>query len=226
MSHPPHARKGPAPLRSMRTNVYIDGFNLYYGCLKGTPYRWLDLRALCRALLPRDAIGRIRYFTARIRPRAGDPHGDVHQDIYLRALRTLPEVSIHFGQFKSGIVRMPLAVPQRGGPATVEVIKTEEKGSDVNLATFLLVDAYENDCDLSVVITNDSDLVEPIRVVRHELARPVGIVNPHPPAKRSRDLLAIPPTFYKQIRRGGLARSLFPVTMKDARGIFHKPGNW
>jgi len=36
----------------MLTNVYVDGFNLYYGCLKGTPYKWLDLGALCQALLP------------------------------------------------------------------------------------------------------------------------------------------------------------------------------
>jgi len=48
----------------VRTNVYVDGFNLYYGCLKGTPYRWLDLDAFCHRLLPRDRIHRIRYFTA------------------------------------------------------------------------------------------------------------------------------------------------------------------
>lgn len=177
-------------------------------------------------LLPKDNIGRIRYFTARIQPRPNDPHGHVNQGFYLRALGTLPEVSIHYGQFKSGVTRMPLATPSPGGPSTIEVIKTEEKGSDVNLATFLLVDAYQDDCDLSVVISNDSDLVEPIRVVRHDLNRPVGIINPHPPAKRSRDLLTIPPTFYKQIRRGGLARSLFPPTLTDAQGTFHKPANW
>jgi hypothetical protein len=50
----------------MRTNVYVDGFNLYYGCLKGTPYRWLDLEALCSRLLPTNSIHRIRYFTARV----------------------------------------------------------------------------------------------------------------------------------------------------------------
>jgi hypothetical protein len=48
----------------LQTNVYIDGFNLYYGCLKGTPYKWLDLDALCRRLLPKHRLGRIRYFTA------------------------------------------------------------------------------------------------------------------------------------------------------------------
>lgn len=226
MSHPPRGETQGAGRRTSRTNVYVDGFNLYYGCLKGTPYRWLDLRALTEVLLPRDHIGRIRYFTARIQARPTDPHGHVHQHIYLRALGTLPEVTVHLGQFKSGIVRMPLANPQPAGPSTVEVIKTEEKGSDVNLATFLLLDAFEDDCDVSVVISNDSDLAEPIRVVRHDLERPVGIINPHPPTRRSRDLLAIQPTFYKQIRRGGLTRSQFPSTLTDAHGTFHKPLNW
>ncbi len=48
----------------MRMNVYVDAFNLYYGAVKDTPYRWLDLDALCRRLFPRDEINRIRYFTA------------------------------------------------------------------------------------------------------------------------------------------------------------------
>lgn len=56
----------------MIANVYIDGFNLYYGCLKGTAYKWLDLEALAKRLLPKDEINRIRYFTAKVDGRAGD----------------------------------------------------------------------------------------------------------------------------------------------------------
>ncbi len=59
----------------MVTNVYVDGFNLYYGCLKGSPYKWLDVKALRQVLLPRDTIGTIRYFTARIDARPQDPDG-------------------------------------------------------------------------------------------------------------------------------------------------------
>ena len=66
------------------------------------------------------------------------------------------------------------------GPRTVEVIKTQEKGSDVNLATFLLLDAFRQESDIAVVISNDSDLKEPIRVLIEELGVPVGLVNPHP----------------------------------------------
>jgi len=122
----------------LRTNVYVDGFNLCYGCLKGTPYKWLDLDAMCRRLLPKHELSRIRYFTAIISARPLDPSGPVRQQAYLRALATMPHVSIHLGHFLTSHVRMPLAVPPARGPRTVEVIKTEEKGSDVNLATYLL----------------------------------------------------------------------------------------
>jgi hypothetical protein len=50
----------------MRTNMYVDAFNLFYGRLKGSPYKWLDLDALARRLLPEHEIHRIRYFTARV----------------------------------------------------------------------------------------------------------------------------------------------------------------
>ena len=124
------------------TNVYIDGFNLYFGALKGTPYKWLDLDALCRRLLPKHQIGRIRYFTAIVSARSNDPSGPDRQWIYLRALETKPNISVRFGEFLTSRVWMPLVAPQPGGPRFAQVIKTEEKGSDVNLATYLLADAF------------------------------------------------------------------------------------
>lgn len=130
------------------TNVYVDAFNLYYGCLKETPYRWLDLGALCTQLLPRDQINRIRYFTAALSVRPDDRQ---RQQIYLRALETVPGLSIHYGHFLSHVVRMPLANPPSRGPRTVAVVKTEEKSSDVNLATLLLLDAFRRECDVAVV---------------------------------------------------------------------------
>jgi hypothetical protein len=79
----------------MKSNVYVDAFNLYYGSLKGTPYRWLDLRALFAKVFPRNEINRIRYFTAIVESRPSDLRRPAHQDAYLRALRTIPNLSIH-----------------------------------------------------------------------------------------------------------------------------------
>jgi uncharacterized LabA/DUF88 family protein len=206
-----------------RTNVYIDAFNLYYGCLKGTPYRWLDLEAFCQLLLPRDNIQRIKYFTARISARPNDPGKPTRQQTYLRALGTLPRVSIVYGHYLSHVVRMPLANPQAGGPRFAEVIKTEEKGSDVNLATHLLHDAWRDDYDAAVVITNDSDLVEPIRIVKKDLGKTVGMLNPQ---KHPSNELRKHCDFIKQIRTSALARSQFAPVLLDATGQFHKPATW
>ncbi len=208
-----------------KTNVYVDGFNLYYGCLRATPYRWLDLEAFSSILLPQDDIKRIRYFTARVKARPGSPGVDSRQLAYLRAIGTLPKVSVHFGHFLSHSVRMPVAAPQVNGPKTVEVIKTEEKGSDVNLAAYLLMDAFEKDCDTAVVISNDGDLKEPLRMARDLLRVKVGVVNPHIDGNRSK-ALAQYADFYKVVRKTALARAQFPPEMTDDRGIFHKPPSW
>ncbi len=83
----------------MRTRVYVDGFNLYYGALKGTPYKWLDLVKLAYQLLPPGySVTKLKYFTARVSgiPDAGAP---ARQQAYLSALATLPEVEVIRGLF-------------------------------------------------------------------------------------------------------------------------------
>lgn len=71
----------------MRTAVYIDGFNLFYGALKGSEYKWLDLRKLCEIVLPKDfKINQIKYFTANVKERSNNPGALDRQSTYLRAL--------------------------------------------------------------------------------------------------------------------------------------------
>jgi NYN domain len=208
----------------MLTNVYVDGFNLYYGLLRGTPYKWLDLEALCRRMLPGHEVQRIRYCTAHISVRPDEIDAASRQQAYLRAIDTYPNVSIHLGHFLTKIVRMPLAAPVPGGPKTVEVIKTEEKGSDVNLATYLMADAFRSDAEAFVLISNDSDLMEPLRMVRHELNKVVGLLNPQ--ARQSRALLRCKPTFVKQIRRGVASVSQLPRELHDKHGAIVRPMEW
>lgn len=207
-----------------RTSVYIDAFNLYFGALKGTPHRWLDVLAMCQAYLPGNDIISIKYFTAKVSARPNDLQQPVRQQAYLRALATIPCVEIIYGHYLSHVVRARLATPPAHGPATVEIIKTEEKGSDVNLATHLIHDAHLNRFDIAVVVSNDSDLLAPIKLVRQDLGKQVGILNPqkHP----SRALL--PHTdFLKQIRGAALAASQFPAQLVDADGhVIHIPAGW
>jgi hypothetical protein len=100
----------------MKTNIYIDGFNLYYGCVKGTPYKWLDVAKMCRLLLPKDNIRRIKYFTAEVKPRPHDPDQPLRQRTFLRALQTIPNLEIVLGTFLSHEVTMPRS-PRSGLPS-------------------------------------------------------------------------------------------------------------
>jgi uncharacterized LabA/DUF88 family protein len=207
----------------MDTFIYVDGFNLYYGAVKDTPYKWLDISKLCNLLLPKSNIVKIKYFTARISSRPDDPSKPTRQQIYLRALETIPNLEIIFGSFLTKNVSLPLATstPQKMRFATV--IRTEEKGSDVNLAVHMVDDGYKGLYDSAVMITNDSDLVETIRIVRNELGKSVGILNPQ---KYPSKILIRHASFIKQIRSGVLQASQFPLTISDKKGTFNKPKSW
>jgi hypothetical protein len=101
--------KSHRPPTTVRANVYVDGINLYYGCVKGTSFKWLDIAEVCRRLLPAHfQIHRIRYFTALVKPRPGDPQQQVRQQTFIRALQTLPNLSVHYGEFLQSNVRMQL----------------------------------------------------------------------------------------------------------------------
>jgi len=162
----------------MRTNIYVDGFNLYYGSLKSTAYKWLDLKSLFQTCLgPGNSIQKIKYYTAKISARPGNPHGPTKQDTYLRALKAhIPELDIILGHFIVKPVRMPLANPPMWGSKTVQVMKTEEKGSDVNLAVDLLNDAWMNKYECAVVVSNDGDLAGAMRLVKKQGKRIVVLV--------------------------------------------------
>lgn len=208
----------------MKTIVYVDGFNLYYGAVKGTPYKWLDILALCKFLLPKNQIIQIKYFTALVTARPNDPDQPNRQQLYLRALRTIPNLEIIYGHFLEHVITMPVAHPAPGTPKHVRVIKTEEKGSDVNIAAHLVNDGHKRRYEAAILISNDSDLVEPVKIVRHELKFPVGVLNPIP-NKPSHELRKFA-TFVKPIREGVLLASQFPSTLIDTVGTFYKPPSW
>lgn len=165
--HPPErfdagrkaAARRPLLFLSMNTVLYIDGFNLYYGCLRKTPHKWLNPVAMARHLLPGHAITAVRYFSANISARPGELDQPIRQQTYFRALRTLPGLTIQLGYFKAHAVAIKLVQPPPQGPTTSWVWRTDEKGSDVNLATQLLVDAFDDAFECAVVVTNDSDLL-------------------------------------------------------------------
>lgn len=211
----------------MKTNVYVDGFNFYYGGVKRTPHRWLDLGALCRASLPNDFVNRIRYFTALVKSDPSDPNRTVRQMVYLRALETVPNLSVHQGQFLKSTKRGMLVGPAIPGFGLVTVEVWEEKGSDVNIAAYLLADGFRGDYEQAVLISNDADLVEPIRLVRNDLNLPVGVLSPHRPSGKPSYHLQRVATFYRTVDRSLLSACHFPITLTDAEGrTIRKPATW
>jgi uncharacterized LabA/DUF88 family protein len=213
------------------TNVYIDGFNLYNGAVKNTPYKWLDLAALCQVLLPGHTIGRIRYFTAAIVGFPHDPQAPTRQEVYLRALRTIANLSVHkdgwFAAHPVLLPQFPLAIVYKNRPPqAVQVLRMEEKRTDVDLATCLLVDCFSNDFDEAVVISNDSDLVLPIEMVRTRFGKRIGVVNPHPRNRMSGHLQRAASYHLRTINRSVLANCQFPPTLTDANGTITKPATW
>jgi len=121
----------------------------------------------------------------------------------------------------------PLAYIKRDEPPIkVQVQKMEEKGSDVNLATYLLVDCFDNDFDEAVIISNDSDLALPIEMVTTKFGKVVRIINPHPKRKLSGDLIKVASSYMRTINKKVLADCQFPPTLTDSQGTFTKPAAW
>lgn len=212
-------------MRILRTYVYVDGLNLYYRALRGTPYKWLDLLALCKRILrPQNRILKVKYFTTRIQPTSREPLQNRRQDIYLQALRKHhPEqIEIHLGHFLVKSAKFPLADPAENG-RIVEVLRSEEKGSDVNLAVHMVSDAWENLYDCAVLITNDSDLAEAIRLTKEK--HPQKLVGLISPAKRSHSVqLRRQADFFARVRPSFLRSSQLPDPIPETN--LHKPAGW
>ena len=93
----------------------------------------------------------------------------------------------------------------------------------MNLASHLLVDAAHRDCKVAVVVSNDSDLKDPIELAQTEFGIAVGVVIAHPPNRRS---LVLTPAFFKQLRKNALRDCQLPASLRDARGLIRKPAVW
>jgi len=205
-------------------NVYVDGFNFYYGSVKGTPYKWLDFDAFAHSLLRGYTVNRIKYFTARVDDRPDDPSQSQRQDIYLQALATIPTVEVILGQFRTQRKSLPLARSVKSGRKLelVTVMNTEEKGSDVSLGAHVVWDACHRTCETIVVISNDSDLQTPIDMARR-LGIEVIVVNPHRHRNQTAHLFG---DDRRNIRKTHLAGSQLPEQVQTRGGVLHRPSSW
>jgi len=206
----------------MRANIYVDGFNLYYGAVKDTKYKWLDIDRLFRLLRPHDSIETIYYFTAEI---DGPRHRN--QLTYLSALVTLPKVKIIFGKFKAKQVKC--AVQECAFPRDRWFTVPEEKRTDVQIALRMVRDVWEDKCDRLIIATGDSDLVPAVNMVKD--INPQKQVIVYVPARNPQRGAAVElrsAADKARILPNNLIRlAQFPNRLPDGSGGFlQKPQDW
>lgn len=163
-------------MKKRKVIAYIDGLNLFYCSLKGTANKWLDIVSLCESLLPPNSeLVAVKYFSAMVsHPR--NPQKAMNQSVYLEALETNPKFEKKLGFFAIRETQMPRASDFAAGKIRlVNVIKTEEKGTDVNLAVQMVADAKDNKFDYAMLFSNDSDMAQCVKIAVVDCGKQVGL---------------------------------------------------
>ncbi len=205
-----------------RSLVYVDGFNLYYGMVRGTPWKWLDLQRYFELVRPHDEIQEIQYFTSEVRGKARE-----RQAAYLSALRTLPSVTVHLGRFKEKTLTCRVLDCEFAGSRRFRGL--EEKETDVALGITLLDDAYRDRADRFIIVSGDSDLVPALRLVRDRFPNKELLV--YIPARR-RTSRAIATETRRIAHRATtlpsepLRRAQLPPVIRTGTGVIEKPASW
>lgn len=205
------------PATRRRAIVYVDGFNLYFG-LKAAGLRhryWLDIAKLAEQfLLPDQDLVGVKYFTARV---SSPPDKVDRQSAYLDALEALGEVEIYEGHFQRK--------PMRCFSCNARIIRYEEKMTDVQIATSLLIDAFMDEFDVAVIVSGDGDLVPPVKSV---IARfPTKAIGVYFPPKRSSLHLEGIAHFARFINDAMLKRSQLPDPVMSNEGFpIRRPAEW
>ena len=212
-----------------RVIAYIDGFNLYFGMREvyQRKYLWLDIEKLVSMLTLRgDELLAVKYFTSSVKATKGDPNKSRRQNIYLDALRTTT-VNIIYGEYQLTSVKCKNCSYQiTKCPDCGKNIETyKEKKTDVNIATSMLMDAYQNQCDKSMLISGDRDLSPPIDALLANFQNHEVIVV-FPPARKSKHLQKIAVHTLK-IKEKHLAFCQLPDSIETESGyVLKRPKKW
>ena len=213
--------------KKRRVIAYIDGFNLFYSCLKGTKNKWLDLEKLVSSLMqPGDELVAIRYFTAKVSSNENEPEKALKQQIYLEALGFNPKIKIKLGRFSIHTTKMPDAKAWgKGKIKMIEVIKTEEKGTDVNLAVQMVADAKDNLFDYAMLFSNDSDMSYAIQIAKQQCKKQIGlfIARDAVSYKSLKDHVL----HIKRLGPNAFAKAQLPTEISTPKGrTIKKPSDW
>ena len=174
--------------KKFKTIVYIDGFNLFYGVLRWTPYKWLDLEKLFNKLLKNNDIIEIKYFTAIVKGSETNKSRKPNQINYINAIKNQTScLRVIEGHFLDNVQKIGKDVDP---PHVLRKIMTrEEKWTDVNLAIHIVNDVHTRDFDCVCLVSNDSDLAEALKISQDN----------------EKSVVLITPITYENLKKKGLS---------------------
>ena len=211
--------------------VYVDGSNLYYGLLRKTVYRWLDLAAFANKLVGAGyEIVAIKYFASRVIDKTIDHHRSQRQDKYFDALVNFCGVQIIEGKYReqgewSAPAKEPCVQCEKRRPdGRVKVLRITEKLTDVHIATQMLKDAYSGQAEAVAIITGDADISPAVQILKEELCLPILVFNPQLSVSNALRKFA---THYENIQRKVLDGCRLPDSFTTSTGrTIHCPEAW
>lgn len=234
------------PAKNIKTAVYIDGYNLYYGRLRGSSFKWLDVVKLFVTILEHrdqnEHLECVKFFTAHALANfASNGVASVNaQHAYHRGLSQLYNERIEFVYGKHTYDKSGSLLPSfiEGEPYNrlkrSKVWKLEEKKTDVNLAISMYRDAVQKKFDRIILVSNDSDAEPALKAIRLDFPHiMIGVVIPMMPPKPGQ----IPPRqsgaltnaadwHISHITDEQLSTSQLPLTIPTNKKPILKPSHW
>ncbi len=218
----------------MRTIAYIDGYNLYYGLLRKSQYKWLDVYALFRdqVLNQSSDLVEVRYYTAPMLGKMSDDlESPIRQRRYLQALRKMHPIGLTLIEGRivasTPFQRLIRPIPEAPHLQKVQVLDFNEKKTDVNIASDMINGAWLKKYDQAVLCSNDSDLEGALRSLKeHHPHIRIGLVAPisgDDPRKISSDLARFS-DWKKILSTTLLSRSQLPDRIPSSH--LSKPAAW
>lgn len=210
----------------IRVTFLVDGFNLYHSLRDaqlqtGKCYKWLNIRSLCASYLQffgKDAVLHdVYYFSAyahHLTPR--DPDVVARHQTLVRALESTG-VKPEMGHFKSKNVHCT--------HCQHDIVRHEEKETDVAIAVRLVELALTDKCDIAVVVTGDTDIVPGLKTVRRLAAtKRLCVIAPYKRANAELRQLAHQ---YFKLKPNSHEPHLFPneIALPDGQRLI-KPTAW
>lgn len=234
----------------LRTCVYVDGYNFYYGCLKGGTFKWLDLLQLFQKnILPSVRVSKdnqnarfelvnpgVKFLTAPILEQAASASDSLQcQEIYHAALSQLYQKQIqivkgYYSLTKARARKIDCNNPKKWPKycVPVDIWKLEEKQSDVNLALHAFKDAVLGEVDQVVIVTNDTDIVPAVKMIREFTQVSIGLVIPTTNSHRrpNQDLVQYAHWVRTHLAQQELKSAQLPRTVTNGRKTYSKPDSW